>query len=214
MGRHVPHVLAADGWEGSVLPLTADQTHHLRRVLRLVDGEEVSYTDGAGRIGRGRLTGDGVERGEETTVPRPMGLTLAVAPPKSKDRARFVVEKLAELGVARLLWVRTRLTEGRPPPAAKSKAWAEAALEQSRGAWLMDIGQCALSDLDPIGLVVADPEGKEPQTEVKTLLIGPEGGLDPSEIPVGAEAVSLGPTILRVETAAVVGAAVLGRRRR
>src|SRR5690606_40670004 len=109
MGRHVPHVRAADGWEGSVLPLTADQTHHLRRVLRRVDGEEVSYTDGAGRIGRGRLTGDGVERGEETTVPRPMGLTLAVAPPKSKDRARFVVEKLAELGVARLDRKSTRL---------------------------------------------------------------------------------------------------------
>jgi 16S rRNA (uracil1498-N3)-methyltransferase len=210
MARHVPHVLAADGWDGPILPLSEDQAHHLRRVLRLADGEEVSYTDGSGRLGVGRMVENGVERGEEWTVPRPIDLTVAVAPPKSKDRARFLVEKLAELGVARLLWVKTRFTEGKPPAAAKARAWAVAALEQSRGAWLMSIGESDLADLDSDGLVVADPHGDEPPSHAKTLLVGPEGGLHPAELPPGADTVSLGSTILRVETAAIVGAALLG----
>src|SRR5690606_41001555 len=86
--------------------------------------------------------------------------SLRSRPPPPASRRFPYTTLFRSLGVARLLWVRTRFTEGRPPPAAKSKAWAEAALEQSRGAWLMDIGQCALSDLDPIGLVVADPDRK------------------------------------------------------
>lgn len=211
MARHIPHVLTA-GREGPVLSLSEDQRHHLRRVLRLADGEEVSYTDGAGVLGVGYLRGEVVERGEEKTVPRPMDLTVAVAPPASKDRARFLVEKLAELGVVRLVWVRTRFSEGRPPAAAKAAAWAQSALEQSRGAWLMQVEQGDLASLDEEGLVVADPDGDEPSVGARTLLVGPEGGLHPAEVPPGANTVALGPTILRVETAAIVGAALLGLR--
>lgn len=214
MARHVPHVLLRDGWEAPVLPVTEEQVHHLYRVLRLTDGEEVSYTDGAGRVGSGSLVPGGVARGEEWTVPCPIDLTVAVAPPKSKDRARFLVEKLAELGVARLMWVRTRFTEGRPPSAAKAEAWAVAALEQSRGGWLMEIVEGDIADLGAEGLVVADPDGDEPPRAAKTLLVGPEGGLHLAEVPPGANAVSLGATVLRVETAAIVGAALLGMNAR
>lgn len=204
--RHIPHLHLPPPWADGTLELGDSQRRHLQRVLRLGDGVEVSYTDGRGLIGSGRLSGAGVVRGEEASVGRPTELTVVVPPPSARDRLRFLVEKTAELGVARLLWVRTVHTEGRFPPADKAASWAMSALEQSRGGWLMEIGTTSLADLDPGDLVIADPGG----TTVapigrRTLLVGPEGGLEADEIPSGASLLSLGPTVLRVETAAIAG---------
>jgi RsmE family RNA methyltransferase len=125
-----------------------------------------------------------------------------------------LVEKTAELGVSRLLWVRTSRTEGRPPAADKARGWAIAALEQSRGAWMVEMGTTDLMDLDPEDLIVADPDGADqPPSGRLTLLVGPEGGLAPEEIPPGSALLSLGPTVLRVETAAVAATCALIRRR-
>ena len=204
---HVPHLFLPPPWDGSAIALGDEHVHHLRRVLRMADGDEVSYTDGEGVAGEGRFVDGQVERGEEIGMPRPNRLTIVVAPPANRDRLRFLVEKLAELGVQRLLWCRTSRTEGRAPNPDKARAWAAGALEQSRGAWLLDLGTTSLDDLDPTGLVVADPTGaSEPPSDRLTLLIGPEGGLAPDEVPPGAALFSLGPTVLRVETAAIVGA--------
>lgn len=212
--RHLPHLYLPRPWEGPILSLSDGHRHHLRRVLRVGEGDPVSYTDGRGVTGWGRLDEDAVVRGNESERARPSTLTVAVAPPTSRDRIRFLVEKLAEMGVARLLWVRTRQTEGRPPPDSKSYAWATAALEQSRGAWLMEIDRAALEELDRARLVVADPAGGDPpQGENLILLVGPEGGLEPGEVPGEVQRVSLATTILRVETAAMIGAALLRRRR-
>lgn len=207
---HIPHLYLPPPWEGPILTLSDTQLHHLERVLRTREGDPLSYTDGTGRVGSGRLADGAVARGEETTRRRPVALTLAVSPPRSRDRARFVVEKLAELGVARLVWARTRRTEGRPPPVGKARVWAAAALEQSRGAWAMEIGESTPDALDPADLIVAHPDGQPGfPAGRRTLLVGPEGGFEPGELPGGAPLVSFGPTVLRVETAAVVGAALL-----
>lgn len=207
---HTPHLYLPGPWDGDTLQLPDGQRHHLERVLRLTEGSRLSYTDGEGRVGVGRLAGGGVTRGHESEVERPSRVTVAVAPPRSRDRVRFLVEKLTELGVARLLWVRTRHTEGRPPAPGKAQAWVKGALEQSRGAWEMEVGETTLEDLDRTRLVVADPAGEAAfPVGRSTLLIGPEGGLDPGELPGDVPRVSLGPTVLRVETAAVAGAALL-----
>ncbi len=207
---HVPHLLLAGSWSGSSIPIDPVQKHHLERVLRMTDGETVSYTDGAGRVGEGTYQGGSVERGSERDVPPPaVRLTMAVAPPAAKDRSRFLVEKLTELGAAELVWVRTKHTEGRPPSADKAMAWMRSALEQSRGAWAMSIRESAIRDLAQ-PLLVADPGGaplRSAPTEA-TVLIGPEGGLDPAETPPGAIRLGLGRNILRVETAAVCAAAL------
>lgn len=211
MMGHVPHLHLPPPWGGQVLALSSSQRHHLERVLRLREDDPISYTDGSGTIGAGRLADGSVLRGEETDRQPPSSLTVAVAPPRSRDRARFLVEKLAELAVTRLVWVETRRGEGRPPPADKAGTWVTSALEQSRGAWAMGIEEAAGPDsLDPSDLVVAVREG-EPvvPTGRRTLLIGPEGGLEQGEIPAGVPHVSLASTVLRVETAAIVGAALL-----
>lgn len=205
---HVPHLFLPGPWEAPRLLLGDGHVHHLTRVLRMGDGAEVSYTDGAGTLGRGTLQQGAVERGPEAVGTSAPPVSVAVAPPASRQRARYVVEKLAELGVRRLIWVRTRHTEGRPPSDEKARAWVHSALEQSRGAWEMTIDQTALADLDGGRLVVVHP-GPDPFTlsgpapDSPILLIGPEGGLDEDEIPSGAARLALGPTILRVETAAV-----------
>ncbi len=212
MGSHFPHLLAEEPWDGEALAVTRDQLHHLEKVLRVEPGQEVSYTNGRGTVGTGVYEDGRIIRDREATVPRPSPLTMAVAPPASRDRCRFLVEKLGELGVARLVWLSTRNGEGRIPHLGKTTAWAVSALEQSRGGWLMEVGTdlVAWDDLDR-PLVVAVPGGGTEVFEVRTVAIGPEGGLDPAEIPADAASIDLGLTILRVETAAVVAASRFSR---
>ena len=115
--RHIPHLYVGGVWDDALSVLSQEQTHHLERVLRVGSGSAVTYTDGRGRIGNGEYRGGEVTRGEESTVGRPNTLTFAVAPPANRDRCRFLVEKLAEIGVARLQWLETRFGEGKVPSA-------------------------------------------------------------------------------------------------
>jgi 16S rRNA (uracil1498-N3)-methyltransferase len=205
---HVPHLVVAAPWESEELELSLMQWRHLTKVLRMGRGETVTYTDGLGRLGTGRLMSQALRRGEETMISRPSDLTVAVAPPSSKDRQRYLVEKLAELGVARLRWLGTKHGKERTASSSKVFAWTLAATEQSRGAWLMETPKdvVELSDLES-PVLICHPGGDADPAPAKTVVIGPEGGFAPEEIPEDARLWDLGPTILRVETAAVVAAA-------
>jgi 16S rRNA (uracil1498-N3)-methyltransferase len=207
---HVPHVLVPGPWSDPAVPLDDLAVRHLRRVLRRADGDPVSYTDGAGTLGEGSLQGERVVRGSERTVRRSSALSLAVAPPAQKERARFLIEKLAELGIAEVRWLATRFGEGRPPDPTRVEAWCRSALEQSRSAWLMRVHPrlVAIDDL-PAGTVFADGAGSHPSRlrDVSWIAVGPEGGFAPGEVPADARTVSFGPAVLRVETAAMVAAA-------
>ncbi|MGI9649480.1 MAG: RsmE family RNA methyltransferase, partial [Acidimicrobiia bacterium] len=201
-------------WGSDDLELEDSHRHHLAKVLRLVDGSPISYTDGAGRSGEGVLAGGVVARGAEATRERPRPeVSVAVAPPRKPARLRFLVEKLAEIGIDTLYWLQTRHGEGRPPRTDKAASWAQAALEQSRGAWLMSIqGPVPVSGLpESSTLWVAERERQPLPSVVEggTLVIGPEAGFLEGEIPVSANRVGLGARVLRIETAAVVGAAAL-----
>ncbi len=209
---HVPHLYLGAPWPDAAIPLPDDTRHHLERVLRIRPGASVSYTDGAGTVGDGRIDGGHVVRGEERSVAPPApAVTVAVAPPRSKDRARFVVEKLAELGIDRLVWLITRHGEGKPPPWPRSRAWAEAALEQSRGAHLMGIaGPTPIAELTAPLWVATQGAELPPATDTAvTLAVGPEGGFSAGDTAPGATPVGLGSRVLRTETAAVVGATLV-----
>jgi RsmE family RNA methyltransferase len=205
--KHVPHIVVPAPWEGNRISLSIVQWRHLTKVMRLKRGVEITYTDGLGTLGHGLLGSQEVERGEESQIERPSSLTLSVAPPANKDRQRFVVEKLAELGVARLQWLRTEHGSNRVANPAKVFSWVHTAVEQSRGAWLMETS----SDLVPVDslpseTVFCHPGGGEKPENAEFVAIGPEGGFTDDELPVGTPTWDLGPTILRVETAAIVAA--------
>jgi RsmE family RNA methyltransferase len=171
----------------------------------------VTYTDGRGLFGTGRFGPASVSRESESNVePPPFSLTIAVAPPHERDRQRFLVEKLAELEVARLRWLLTDFGARRLPEPARAEAWATAALEQSRGAWLMrtdrDWVTPATLGADTFFADVGS-EGTLPAgTGEVVVAIGPEGGWAPGEIPDGSYRFGLGRTVLRVETAAMATA--------
>ncbi|MDJ0791727.1 MAG: RsmE family RNA methyltransferase [Acidimicrobiia bacterium] len=229
--RHRPHVYLPRPWPDGPVALSTEQAHHLTTVVKHVPGDSISYTDGVGTFGigvlgavassgapdRDRSGRDGLtlERGAESQVPhRRPRLTLGVAPPRSKDRQRFVVEKLQELGAAHLVWVSTAWTQTRPPKPERSHGWAVAALEQSRGSWLMAIDASPIDDIATP--YVALPGGENRPAQLRhhaevTVLIGPEAGFRPDEVAKSIGRIDLGPTILRTETAAIaVAVGVLG----
>lgn len=208
--KHVPHVVVPQPWDGKRLNLTIVQWRHLTKVLRLKSGREVTYTDGLGVFGHGILSSQEIERGEESQVQRPTHLTMAVAPPSNKDRQRFLVEKLAELGVAKLVWLDTKHGKGRVANPAKLFSWVLAATEQSRGSWLMETsGELVPIDSVEGSIAVCHPGGVDDPGDVDTVLVGPEGGFADEEIPGQVVVWDLGATILRVETAAITAVARL-----
>jgi 16S rRNA (uracil1498-N3)-methyltransferase len=181
----------------------------------------VTYTDGEGTRGSGIFLVGGIERGEEHSAPAPVHrVTIAVAAPHSADRARLIVEKLGELGADRLVWLESEHGSSHAPRPDKTRAWAVSALQQSRGDRLLEIlGPLPISDprLRGEAVYVADRSGRPvagvgaPRDIV--VLVGPEGGFTPGEVPEEAIPVSLGSRILRTETAAIVAAAFFGLNR-
>lgn len=211
--RHQPHLYVPGPWTPGDLETGPDHFQHLDRVLRYPVGDPVSYTDGAGTIAHGTWTGRGVTRDDEVTVgPVSPRLTMAVAPPKSKERQRFIVEKLQEMSVRKLVWITTERGQAKAPRLDRSGSWAVSALEQSRGAWLMQIDAAAFSDLS--NPFVADVAGMPLAAGGRwvgdvTIAVGPEGGFSETEITMFSNRVALGSGVLRTETAAISLAAVV-----
>ena len=207
MSRH-PHLLLPRPWEGDRLQVSEEQRRHLEKVLRRGEERPISYTDGEGSIGSGEYLSGEVTRGEEGRVPRPSDLIVVTAPPDSRERARFLVEKLAELGVAELRFLATRHGQGRPPKVERLRSWAVSGLEQSRGAWLMETSEGLVTFASLEGpYAVCEKGGSSVAPSARTVVVGPEGGWAPGEIPKEAICYDLGETVLRLETAALVAAA-------
>jgi 16S rRNA (uracil1498-N3)-methyltransferase len=209
--KHIPHLVVSAPWEEGRLALSVVQWRHVTKVLRMKSGDQVTYTDGLGKLGEGVLRHQLVERGEEREVGRPSTLTVAVAPPANRDRQRFLVEKLAEIGIARLIWLETAHGKNRVANPEKVFSWVHAAVEQSRGAYLMETSEEMVKPTELGGdLVVCVPGGRDGPGTADVVAIGPEGGFAEDELPASARRWDLGANVLRVETAAIVAAIRLG----
>jgi 16S rRNA (uracil1498-N3)-methyltransferase len=205
-----PDQLAATG----VVVIDSDIEHHLRRVLRLRDGESVSVTDGAGRwlLTRVVITGS-VIRLEPTSdlvaeSARPRPITIAVAMPKG-DRLDWLVQKVTELGVDRivLLHAERSVVRWKPERTAaqldRLQRISDEACRQSRRVWRVAIDQPVDAATVLGRFVAAEPGGRDLAPGDRCVAIGPEGGWSAEELDQAAELVSLGGNILRTETAAV-----------
>lgn len=228
------------------IALGQEERRHVR-ALRLRSGARIRVTNGRGAMWEGRLEGaDGAAacRLETPLVVEPLlpvELAFGVA---AKTRTLWLVEKAVELGVGVLQPIEfarsASVADGARSPAFWSKARrrAEAALEQSGGAWLPELR-------DPIALdtfLTAARDGATgangtsdhllllPSAEREltgwltswtgqrrlTLLVGPEGGLETVEqhaiIGSGFRPARLGSRMLRFETAAVAAVVVAAQR--
>jgi 16S rRNA (uracil1498-N3)-methyltransferase len=218
--RPVAHVFVDDPARPELSP---HDTHHLARVLRLRPGETVTASDGWGAVVAcewsppGRLT----PLGPPTFVERPRpALTVALALTKGQH-PELAVQKLTEAGVDRVVLMSSARCVARWAPAAQPRqferlrAVARQAAMQSRRAYLpMVEGMAEFSVLAAEeGAALTAPDGLPPSLSHPTLLVGPEGGWSPEELAAVPRHVTLGPHVLRAETAAMAAGLLLAALR-
>jgi 16S rRNA (uracil1498-N3)-methyltransferase len=216
---------------GATLTLPPPQSHYLAQVMRRQPGDVVRLFDGTSGEWAARVVSVGkksvVVSLEHQSAPQESvpDLWLCAAPLK-RGRIDWVAEKACELGVARLLPVITRRTIVDKLNLDRLRAHMVEAAEQCGRTALPDLAEplalAALLGAWPAGrtLIFADENGGEPMREIcarapapAAILIGPEGGFTVEERALirglpGAVATSLGPRILRADTAAVAAVAV------
>lgn len=216
--------------QGQTIPLAREQAHYLFGVMRLGVGAEVLLFDGQSGEWLAEVTEAGKRGGallcktQTRPLQVPPDLWLLFAPIK-KARTDFIVEKATEMGAARICPVHTDFTNSERIRRDRLQAHAVEAAEQCGGTFVPEV-----AELEKLDRVLANwPEERQlmfcdealvgAQAALATggdkwaILIGPEGGFSPAErarlraLPF-AYAVSLGPRILRADTAAVAALAL------
>lgn len=223
-------------------PITSDratldgpEAHHLLHVMRAAVGASVTLFDGSGTefmavveaVRRAEAVVRIVER-VEVDRELPVPLVFGVSLPKG-DRQKWLVEKLTELGVTELVPLVVERGVAQPTESAierLNRSVIEAAKQCGRNR-LLQLGTPQVwkewISNERIGLrLLAHPTGQHlAQIDLREIVttqvsIGPEGGFTDAEVAAaegaGWSMVSLGPRILRVETAAIALAAAITLR--
>lgn len=204
--------------------LAGPEAHHLHSVRRIGVGETIVLFNGDGFeypaevLGVGKKAihlqvGPPVAADRERSVP----LWIASAIPKG-DRLDFLIEKLTELGVSRFVPLIAERSAVRPKAEVVSK-YERIAIEASKQcgrnvlmaveapvAWSDFVNRAGL----PTRKLILQPGATSilaGSSEATVVSVGPEGGFTDNELTLpGWTPVSLGPTILRIETAAIAAA--------
>jgi 16S rRNA (uracil1498-N3)-methyltransferase len=214
--------------------LTAAQSRHLVSVLRLSPGAEIEVFDGRG--GRFRAVLDGHELEIRSTLPidaRPVDVVLVQALAKG-EKMDLVVQKATELGASRIVPLASERSVPRLDAergTSRARRWRRIAQEAARQCGRADVPRIDApvgwesvfslmrEEQDRRGLLL-DPEQSEPRLGAAArgesrllLVVGPEGGFSPEERASAEKAgfmrVSLGPLVLRTETAGLAALAVV-----
>ncbi|MBK7394286.1 MAG: 16S rRNA (uracil(1498)-N(3))-methyltransferase [Chloracidobacterium sp.] len=217
--------------------LDADETRHLRDVLRLKIGDEVSVFDGAGKefactineIGKKETVLAVTGAIEPSSPESPFAITIA-ATVLNGEKYDLIVQKAVELGVTKLIPLITIRCDVKQKDAARRlERWRRIAMEatkQTGRAKLMEITEPAafdklLGELNGENAILfSERDGVDFSTITAdkkiTALYGPKGGWDDVELKMAAEhdinIVTLGGRTLRAETAAIAITAILQHR--
>lgn len=210
----------------NIYHLNEEESRHAVKVLRLAAGKEINLTDGQGKFYKARITEPNQKRCafdifETTEVPEfPVYRHLAIAPTKNIDRLEWFVEKAVEFGVDRITPIICDHSERRIVKTERLHKKAVSAMKQSLKAWFPQIDEAMpfksfLAQVEAEHKFIAyvdndntDYLSKLKQTQGSHLvLIGPEGDFSETEVALAMESdfrkVSLGPSRLRTETAAI-----------
>lgn len=215
---------------GTHLPLERDQANYLLNVLRLQDGADVLVFNGRDGEWRARLAQTGKKTAElildtQARAQEPASDIHYLFAPLKHARLDYMVQKAVEMGAARLRPVLTRRTQAHRVNTERMSANViEAAeqcgiltlppvdepvsLERLLANWPQDRVLIFCDEDAPAGDPVAQLRAQIQRPAKAAVLIGPEGGFDAGEraLLMGMEqtiAMTLGPRILRADTAAV-----------
>jgi 16S rRNA (uracil1498-N3)-methyltransferase len=224
---------APEVMDGDPIVFAPRVAHHIARVLRLRPGACIAVFDGRREVDAELLVvGEAAVTATKTGAPRvaarPVDLILLQGVARG-PRMDMIVRMMTEIGVSAVHPVLTERSVADPGP-ARLERWRRIAQEAARQCGRADVPAIhppaalggALAAAGPVDLLVAPWErASEPLGAViadrafvsAVFVIGPEGGLTAGEVEVvrgaGGAAVSLGPLVLRTETAGVVTAAML-----
>lgn len=213
--------------DGVEILLDKDASHYLVSVMRRREGENVRLFNGKGgewlaRISAANRKGASLVVGQQLREPASVPDVELLFAPVKKARTDFIVEKATELGVRRIRPVITRRTIADKVRTDRLSALAREAAEQTERFDLPEISEAETLDRALAGwpadraLIFCDEAGDAAPLAAAlaglgsgkvAILIGPEGGFTPEErgqiraVP-NAIPVSLGPRILRADTAA------------
>lgn len=228
--------LSPDALEADRVIFPAEQSHQIRRVLRLQAGDRVVVLDGTGaelivRLDTVQSTAAGTVEERRWNRAEPHTRVVLYQGLLKGAKLEMVLQKCTEIGVAGFVPVVTARSVPSDMSAAKQRRYEviirEAAEQSRRGVLpalspVMSFGD-AVQRAAADGSVILPFEGSEAvglreirrSSGEKTigLFVGPEGGFSDDEVElvrgVGARIVTLGPRILRAETAAIVSAALV-----
>ena len=215
------------------MELPQEEAGHCLRVLRMKDGDSLRITDGKGSFYNAVITAAQGKRcmihieSEERQQPLWKGhLHIALAPTKLMDRNEWFVEKAVEIGVDEITFLKTEHSERDVIKMERIEKIAVSAMKQSQKAALpvlngmtafrsfMDTdfkGDKYIAHCEP-GSKVLLQDAVVPGHD-SLVIIGPEGDFSPAEIEMALKAgfkpVSLGPSRLRTETAALVAVHIM-----
>ncbi|MBW2328245.1 MAG: 16S rRNA (uracil(1498)-N(3))-methyltransferase [Deltaproteobacteria bacterium] len=218
---------------GDQILITGSEARHISTVLRMQPGMEVELFDGSGAIIQGEILQVSSQealihvRSRRTQHDSATPLTLALAMLKGK-KMDFLIQKATELGVHTFIPLITRYCEKKVHGKQQLDRWQRIILEackQCRRPIPMRIKkplsiEC-LSLPENSNLIMGwEDEDSRPLSPAllrdnhpTLLLIGPEGGFHPDEVSRARDqgfcTVSLGPRILRAETAALAAVAII-----
>lgn len=207
------------------LSIDGPEAHHAVRAKRLRVGEFVEVFDGAGIRALGRITG--IQSGKRAELallltqrvsdpPPPYRLEVWCPPPKG-ERLEAMIDQLSQIGASAWRPLQAARAERSKFRADKAERATIESSKQCGRSWLLEIGEWA--DFDEVladdRCVLADISGTQatPARRDTVLVFGPEGGWADGEIAsfaaTGKPVVRFGPHVMRIETAAVVGAGCL-----
>ena len=209
--------------------LSAEESNHAVRVLRLTAGELIGIMDGKGYYHQAVIRDAHKKKvlfeiqTTEFVEPTNTHLHIAIAPTKNMDRLLFFLEKSIEIGIQRITPILCANSERKHLNQEKLIKHALSAMKQSGQRYLPEIDSLTPfqsfinGDLTDAQCVIAHCEEDQMKSALKdvfevnkniVILIGPEGDFTPEEINLAFEQhfqpVSLGDSRLRTETAGIV----------
>jgi len=211
--------------------LTAEESYHAFRVLRMSAGDDIKITDGKGVFYQAQIISIDSKKcvfkisTHEKIPKKDYHIHIAIAPTKNADRIEWFVEKAIEIGVDEISFILCKNSERKVLNLERIEKIAVSAMKQSQQAWMP-----TLHPLRPFSDILKQPADQKfigyvdssnpvhlkaiaKPNKSYLVLIGLEGDFSKEELEsaqqLGFEKVSLGENRLRTETAGIATSQIL-----